>query len=171
MDPQASKASLACAIQHAKLHFDWAEFGVARGHTARFLLQSLGDRSLWLFDSYQGLPAPWRQLKRGTFACDQPDLGDPRARYVTGRFEDTVAPWALEHTEPLALVHIDCDLYESARVVLEALRPLLVTGSIIAFDEFESDHGDEEKRAWEGSGIQGTLLRSKEGRTVWRVTA
>ncbi len=37
--------------------------------------------------------------------------------------------------EPLALLHIDTDTYTPARFLLDALKPRLVPGSIIAFDE------------------------------------
>jgi O-methyltransferase len=40
---------------------DICEFGVAQGATSRLLaaeIMPLGDRKLWLFDSFEGLPAP-----------------------------------------------------------------------------------------------------------------
>src|SRR3989442_413196 len=36
------------------------------------------------------------------------------------------------------VVHIDCDLYESARVVLGWLEPVLATGSVLIFDDWFS---------------------------------
>ena len=38
--------------------------------------------------------------------------------------------------EKVALVHIDCDLYESAKAALAFVGPLLEDGAIIVFDDW-----------------------------------
>jgi len=54
-----------------------------------------------------------------------------------GWFEDTVPPFsAANKGEPVALLHIDCDLYSSTKTVFDALGGNLVAGSVILFDEY-----------------------------------
>ena len=36
----------------------------------------------------------------------------------------------------MAFIHVDCDLYESTRCVLELLEDRIVPGTIIVFDEY-----------------------------------
>jgi hypothetical protein len=39
-------------------------------------------------------------------------------------------------------VHIDCDLYESTKVVLEGVAPILQEGTLLLFDEWFSYKGN-----------------------------
>ena len=41
-----------------------------------------------------------------------------------------------EEKGPVAFVHIDCDIYESTRVVFELLSPRIAPGAVIVFDEY-----------------------------------
>ena len=38
--------------------------------------------------------------------------------------------------EPIALLHIDCDLYSSTDYVLSTLKPAIRSGTVIVFDEY-----------------------------------
>jgi predicted O-methyltransferase YrrM len=53
-----------------------------------------------------------------------------------GMFEDTLPKYLAGTDAPVALLHVDADLYSSARTVLFGLAPRLRAGSIIVFDEF-----------------------------------
>ena len=44
----------------------------------------------------------------------------------------------------MGFVHIDCDIYDSAREVLHALRDRMAQGAVIVFDEFFAYHGFRE---------------------------
>jgi len=117
----------------------WAEFGTAGGGTARTLLSVLRkDGILYLHDTWEGLPAPWdkgNQIKpTGAFRCSQPTDLDSRAVIRRGLFADTL-PYDFG---PLGLIHIDCDLYESARDVLFGCDASLVAGTVILFDELSN---------------------------------
>jgi O-methyltransferase len=53
-------------------------------------------------------------------------------------------------TSPIALIHIDCDLYEPSLKILQESTPFLQNGSIIAFDDwfnFKADPNSGEQRA------------------------
>ena len=60
-------------------------------------------------------------------------------------------PTAQDDGDALALLHVDCDLYSSARDCLSALAPLLQRGSVVLFDDFLAHETwrDDEKRAWD----------------------
>ena len=151
-------------VTHIKEDFDWAEFGVYTGGTAKFWLEHLPiDKKIYLFDSFEGLPEEWADSKRilvspvGTFAkdvdgiaigdshreyngtpvmIDPPDFNDSRAVLQIGWFEDTVPIFVENYKEEsLSFIHIDSDLYSSAKLVLNELKDLITPETVIVFDE------------------------------------
>ena len=56
-------------------------------------------------------------------------------RLVKGFFENTVDSY---DGGPIALLHIDVDLYESYRAVLKKFFPQVANGGVILFDEYKS---------------------------------
>jgi tetratricopeptide (TPR) repeat protein len=121
------------------------ECGVYHG----FSLRLLSDRSLRPihgFDSFQGLPETWKP-------------GEPAGSYSTGGrlpataahvqlhpgwFEQTLPDFAAQLAAPIALLHVDCDLYSSTLTVLTHLGPRLAPGSLLVFDDFLSYEGYEQ---------------------------
>jgi ABC-2 type transport system ATP-binding protein len=123
------------------------EFGVYSGRTLRVIAEA---RKVFGFDSFQGLPEDWRAgFPAGTFAVDEPPE-IPGAELVIGWFEDTLPGFLAAHPEPVAFLHIDADLYSSARTVLRHVGPRLRPGSVVVFDEYLGYPGwpDHEYRAW-----------------------
>jgi hypothetical protein len=115
----------------------WAEFGTARGVSAQDLLSVLPDDGhLYLHDTWEGLPTAWdkgnRTIPAGAFRCPVPQLD--RTTIRRGLFVDTL-PY---NFGPLGLVHVDCDLYESARDVLFGCDANIVSGTVLLFDELSS---------------------------------
>jgi predicted O-methyltransferase YrrM len=132
---------LAKSVDAVTLDGDWAEFGVAKGWSMRFLAERLPEHGhLWAFDSFKGLPESIPELPRifrGRFKCDVPDA-PPRTTITVGLFEDYVSSWAVEHAATagrLALVHLDADLYTSTKTVLDAIAPLLGPGTVMICDD------------------------------------
>ena len=138
------------------LEGDIVECGVSIGHGALlFLLMSeyLGvERTYYGFDSFQGFPAP--DAKDGTtpitgkdFWANPPEtvmrvLRDgripedkirERVRLVKGFFQDTLP----RYEGRIALLHLDCDLYESYKIALALLYDKVVPGGIVMFDEYD----------------------------------
>ena len=111
------------------------EFGVGEGHSTK-ILANITDRQIYAFDSFKGLPEDWRPSDpKGSFACDPPILPS-NVELVIGLFEDTLPPFLASHSDELvAFAHIDCDLYSSTKTVLDCLKPRLMKGSILSFDE------------------------------------
>ena len=56
-----------------------------------------------------------------------------------------------ENKEPIALLHVDSDLYSSAVTVLTLLEKQIVPGTVIVFDEYMNYPGWQldEFRAWQ----------------------
>jgi len=127
------------------------EFGVATGTTLNVIARSRGRRKVFGFDSFDGLPEHWRWgFEQGIFASDKAPVVQG-ATIVEGLFQDVLPGFLAEHAGQAAVVHIDSDLYSSAIYVLQQLRPRMVKGSIIVFDEYYNYPGwrEHEHRAWE----------------------
>lgn len=114
------------------------EFGVFRGASINLLAQCLPDRTIYGFDSFEGLPTPWRSgFARGSFGADGvlPSVRN-NVRLIKGWFSDTLGGFLASHPGPLALAHVDCDLYSSTRTVLEGLQSRIQPGTVLLFDEY-----------------------------------
>lgn len=127
-----------------------AEFGVAGGDSLEVLARALPERGVHGFDSFDGLPADWGTLlPQGHFRGPPPRFDHPNVELHVGLFEDTLAPFVADEPR-FALVHIDCDLYESTRCVLDQVLPRLSPGAAVVFDEYYGYPSFEahEYRAW-----------------------
>jgi hypothetical protein len=113
------------------------EFGVATGSTIRCLAESvpLQHRTIFGFDSFKGLPEAWSDLPVGHFACNPPEVPG-NVELIVGWFDRTLAPFLATHPGDVALLHVDSDLYDSARCVLEHFTPRIIAGTVIVFDEY-----------------------------------
>jgi hypothetical protein len=119
------------------------------------------------FDSFEGMPAfeahdshpGW---EKGAMAVSQDEFRDllrlqglepEEYRIIPGFFQQSLC----EHVAnpeygilKVAFAYIDCDLYESTRLVLPFLGPVLVDGAIVAFDDwncFRADPACGQRRA------------------------
>ncbi len=142
---------------------DIVECGVSIGHGALlFTLMSeyLGKmRDYWGFDSFEGFPDPTDKDEttpitgRGFWASPPEvvlkvlrdgripeDVIRERIHLVKGWFQDTLP----RYQGTIALLHLDCDLYESYKLALETLYDKVAPGGIVLFDEY----GD---RRWPGA--------------------
>jgi hypothetical protein len=123
------------------------EFGVSSGNTMKEI-QALTNRPIYGFDCWEGLPEDWigsdgKQVHaKGAYKSDPPDVAE-HVTLVSGLFEDSLPKFLEEHPEPIAFVHIDCDIYSSTKYVLTALKDRFVNGSVILFDELAGYTGYE----------------------------
>jgi hypothetical protein len=128
------------------------EFGVWKGTTLEIITAARGNRKVYGFDSFEGLPEDWRTgFPADTFAIDEGLPYVPGAELIKGWFNDTLPGFLAEHPEPVAFLHVDCDLYSSAKTVLDLVGPRLQPGSVVVFDEFFNYPGwrQHEFRAWQ----------------------
>ena len=126
---------------------NYLEFGVFKGDSIKYWtrLNNHDESKFYGFDTFSGLPEDWpcfmEIVKKGAFDARGmvPDLKDDRVSFIKGLFQDTLSTFIKTHTFTSQLViHNDCDLYSSTLYVLTRCNDILVTGSIVIFDEFSS---------------------------------
>jgi hypothetical protein len=158
------------AVQHVcarGVPGDVVECGVWRGGSsmlAAIALRLLGadDRTLWLYDTFEGMPEPsehdvdlegrrmveeWDTIRGrhhdvifayATLRDVQTNVGatgypEDRLRYVQGKVEETIPA---EAPETIALLRLDTDWYESTRHELEHLWPRLQPNGVLIVDDY-----------------------------------
>lgn len=132
---------------------DLVECGCARGGSAALmgltLAQANAHRRLWLFDTFEGLPAPTSgdpdfeiaDLFTGTCVGTIEDVQslfknlsvEKDVQLIKGLFQDTIPSVGIKQ---IALLHIDGDWYESVKTCLENLFDKVVPGGIVQFDDY-----------------------------------
>jgi hypothetical protein len=125
------------------------EFGCYRGGNAIFMASVArellpGVRVVGL-DTFEGMPPTDKEKD----AHDQGDFGDvdlpeleatvkrlglTNLEFRKGLFEDTARP-ALEQLGGVALAHIDCDIYSAVACAYDVVRPFMVPGGYLVFDD------------------------------------
>jgi O-methyltransferase len=130
----------------------YLEFGVWKGYSIRYWSRLLKHPQSILhgFDSFEGLPESWTAFYReGSFseAGQIPEISDDRVKFFKGWF-DVILPNYVPPPHDVLVVNIDCNIYPSAKYVLEFLRKMELPkpGGWIYLDEFGS--GDHEFRAF-----------------------
>ena len=114
------------------------EFGVEKGDSLRWMARHT-TRTVHGFDSFQGLPDDWRGTRetRGKFDRQGRLPSVPgNVRLHVGWFDQTIPPFLAAAPDPIALLHVDCDIYESTRTVFDLLGERIVPGAWIVFDEY-----------------------------------
>lgn len=115
----------------------FCEFGVWQGTSINYMAKQV-DGKFHGFDSFEGLPEFWRGgFKEGAFNLNG-SLPKVENNVVLhkGWFEETLPSFVHNHQGPLALLHIDSDLYSSARTIFTFFNDRIVEGTIIIFDEY-----------------------------------
>jgi hypothetical protein len=124
----------------------WMEFGVYKGNDLKQIAQHhLGE--VYGFDSFEGLPEDWTHFqRRGRFSLEGhlPSHLPENAKLVQGWFDQALPPFLEQHGEAIAFLHIDSDLYSSAKTVLHLVHDRLRPGTIIQFDDFVNYPGWED---------------------------
>lgn len=123
------------------------EFGVFQGESINFIASVVSkNKRIYGFDSFEGLPSNWRtNFEKGTFKIQSlPDVSE-NVELVKGLFNETLPEFIENHKhDKILLIHIDCDLYESTKVVFDILSKKISKGMIIVFDEYFNYPGWEE---------------------------
>jgi O-methyltransferase len=132
------------------------QLGVWRGGSSAVMVRALTGRiprAVWLFDSWEGTASPQacdvstrgQVGRRGLFAAPEESaralLGHESVgraaelHFVRGWFDTTLAP-ALPSVGPIALLHVDCDFYDSVKLCLEIAYPQVVPGGFVVIDDY-----------------------------------
>jgi len=133
---------------------DIVECGTARGGSAALMgltLKQLGasERTLWVFDTFEGLPSPTAddpdfeiaKLYTGAYLGSIEDVSASferlgiysQAKFVKGLFQDTLPNTKIEN---IAFLHIDGDWYNSVKTCLENLYNKVAEGGVIQIDDY-----------------------------------
>ncbi len=135
------------------------EFGVARGRSIRWIA-SQTERTVNGFDSFKGIPEYWAGNPAGTFARPKLPRVPENVELHVGLFGDTLPGFMQKNPDPIAFLHVDCDLYSSTRTIFEFVGERLQPGAIILFDDYYNYPGwrDNEHKAFQefvaNSGMQ-----------------
>jgi len=155
---------------------DILEFGTFQGFTLQCAYHAfnhrgnLGNRRFIAFDSFAGIigtkegegfydgayAASEASLKFANFLAQVPDervviVKGPYSETLRDRREETRA--ALGETSA-AIVHIDCDVEDPAKMALDFVTPYVKQGTLLMFDEYDMQCADNSKgeraalRAW-----------------------
>ena len=112
------------------------EFGVASGRTINHISEQTTQK-IYGFDVFSGLPETWRTgFQAGIFGRENLPKVNSNVELVEGLFENTLDIFLENHSEPISLLHIDCDLYGGTKTIFDKLGNLIKPDTVIVFDEY-----------------------------------
>jgi O-methyltransferase len=177
--------ALAQRVERRSVPGALVDCGVWNGGSSILLGVGAPSRDVWAFDSFAGLPEPdvaadgveaagmggdlvgsYEKLRDG-FERFAPDPG--RLQVRAGWFEDTL-PAAAPDIGSVAVLHCDGDWYESVRLTLEVMYPLVSPGGFVVIDDYGTFPGarraTDEFRA--ATGDMAPLTRIDRTGHYWR---
>ena len=125
------------------------EFGTYRGGNAIFMAWVLRHLhpgvKVWALDTFRGMPETDADLDRhipGDFddvdldelVAYTEEIGLVNIEFCQGLFEDTAAD-VLAQAGQIALAHIDCDIRSAVAYSYDVVKPYMVAGGYIVFDD------------------------------------
>lgn len=142
---------------------DYYEFGIYKGFSFWFAMQivdllNIKNTHFYGFDSFDGLPVPkgidkekllnGTSFARGNFTASKSFVNDFLIRYgvdkekydlIEGFYENSLNKSLFKKYKfkKASVILIDCDLYESTKVVLNFATKLIQNNTIIIFDDWE----------------------------------
>jgi hypothetical protein len=134
-----SRQVLAYSLAQARLRGLILEFGVFKGGTIRYIANLLPDRKVHGFDSFEGLPSAWEGTghEQGAFhAGGRLPRVPSNVTLHRGFFDATLPAWEQRYPDPIAFIHVDCDIYASTKTIFDVLESRIAPGFVIVFDEY-----------------------------------
>ena len=127
----------------ARLDGVMAEVGVYKGGTARILAKTCPHKTLYLFDTFSGMP----QVKAQIDKHSEGDFADTSLVKVKNfladcnnvKFFPGFFPASADRDEKarFCLVHIDVDIYQSVKDSLDFFYGWMVQGGVMILDDYE----------------------------------
>lgn len=146
---------------------DFLEFGSFQGYTLQCAYHAFNrinknnTRRFISFDSFAGIVGTREDesFSDGGYATSETSfrfsnalagVPDDRVTTIVGPFQSTLDTDVQKTQETLgpieaAVVHIDCDVEEPAKLALDFVTPYLKQGSLILFDEYDMHQADNTK--------------------------
>jgi O-methyltransferase len=147
-----------CATQliEQNIEGDFLEAGVWKGGASIFMrailkYYGISDKSVWLADSFKGLPPPKPEypadkddihyqhqglaisLEQVKCNFQTFDLLDEQVKFIEGWFHETLFTAPIDK---ISLLRLDGDMYESTYVSLEALYHKVSIGGFVIIDDY-----------------------------------
>ncbi len=115
----------------------YLEFGVYKGASISSAARRYPTRRFYGFDSFEGFPQDNRVDWAQDFSVPSLPSVPENVTLLKGWFTNTLPSFLDKLDEPIAMVHVDCDIYSSTVDVFSLLHTHnhLAPGLIIAFDE------------------------------------
>jgi O-methyltransferase len=155
VDRRRAEAIVALVQRACALPGAFIECGTYKGGTSVLMglaLRHFGaTKKIYMLDSFQGLPKPNQNTdsmyKEGDMRSDYANAAaaieqnglEGVCQIVPGWFSDTLP--TLNSDEQYSLVHLDCDLYDPAKLCLDYLYPRVVPGGFIIIDDYCDNAG------------------------------
>lgn len=138
---------------------DWNHSYGDASSTQSYFQRAWNEMRFIAFDSFKGIPpvkgvdALHPVFHEGTYACSEAEfrenvrkygIADSKVISVPGFFRDTLNDATAKNLalKRVSVLHIDSDLYESARDALQFCTPFFDNGTIIVFDEWYQFYGN-----------------------------
>ena len=113
-----------------KINGDIAEAGVYKGGSAKLICEAKGDKTLHLFDTFEGLPELYaiddpKQFHKGQYSVTCAEVKNFLKKYQNVYFYEGLFPSTAEPIKNnfFSFVHLDLDLYEATLNSLEFFYP------------------------------------------------
>jgi hypothetical protein len=117
----------------------YLEFGVGRGKSLRWIAPEV-DGIVHGFDSFDGIQEHWNGSPVGAFTQKKIPKVPDNVEIHVGCFDATLPDFLEAHTDSIAFLHVDCDLYSSTVMIFNQLGNRLQPGAIVLFDEYYNFH-------------------------------
>ena len=122
-----------------------AEVGVFQGCSAKLICETRGDKNLYLFDTFEGLPtrskADRNVHEKGQYAASLEVVQDflkdyEDVHYYKGIFPDSLAEGPALKDEKFCFAHFDVDLYDGTLACLEYFYPRMVAAGVMLSHDY-----------------------------------
>lgn len=133
------------ASDQVTLQGAYIELGVTTGKTINFIAALNPSKIIYGFDSFLGNPEEYEKdglnYSKGTFGLKNLSQLPPvlnNVRLIQGSFIESL-PYYIDKylkDQPIAFLHVDCDLYSSSHTALQILARHIRPGTVIVFDDF-----------------------------------
>jgi len=130
-------------VRTKKVDGDIAEVGVYRGASAKLICEAKGDKTLHLFDTFEGLPDlskidDSKMFHRGQFFATCADVENYLREYSDVHFYKGLFPLTAGPLQGkmFSFVNLDVDLYEATSSCLKFFYPRMNKGGVIIAHDY-----------------------------------
>ncbi len=130
------------AKSQSRYEGDIAEVGVYQGASAKLICEVKGERTLRLFDTYEGLPDSSEKdrgvHRNGQYACSLESVQNYLKDYQNVHFHQGLFPDSAADVPEAkySFVHFDVDLYDGTLACLNYFYPRMIPGGVMLSHDY-----------------------------------